>query len=241
MDNNPFVHVPHLQERLIPIAESKVRVTPQVLAQWDVRVRAMGGTDGWCISENEREASRCATLEAIKLDQDVWVFAYGSLMWDPAIYFAEVRHAQLTGYRRVFNYQVMSGRGTPEQPGLVLSIMPSTAHGCQGLAFRIAPDQVEQETTLLWRREMLRGGYCPMLLTLHTPQGDVQGLVFAGNPAHSTYVQDLSLDETAAVVACAGGYLGPNRDYLNQLDEQLCALGIQDDYILGLSQRVACL
>ena len=170
---------------------------------------------------------------------DVWVFAYGSLMWDPAIYFSEVRRGDLVGYQRRFNYQVVAGRGTPQRPGLVLSLMPQPHQRCQGLVFRIAKEQVEEETTLLWRREMLRGGYSPETLAVQTPQGVVHAIVFVAHTANEAYVNDLSLSETADIVAMASGHLGSNRDYLARLASQLAVLEIGDSYIHELLQSVA--
>jgi len=134
---------------------------------------------------------------------------------------------------------VIAGRGTPEQPGLVLSLMPERSRCCRGLAFRIPKEQVQEETTLLWRREMLRGGYAPETLALDTPQGVVQAIVFVAHAANAAYMNDLSLDETAQIVAAAAGHLGTNRDYLVQLAAQLQALDIGDSYIENLHQAVA--
>ncbi len=237
--NDPFVHLPHLRGRFIPPLQSKARVTPEVLAQWDQRVFALGGDPSWRLPDEEREAARRIVMADERHAGDVWVFAYGSLMWDPAIYFSEVRLAELAGYQRCFNYQVIAGRGTPEQPGLVLSLMPERGRCCRGLAFRIPKEQVQEETTLLWRREMLRGGYAPETLALDTPQGVVQAIVFVAHVANAAYMNDLSLDETAQIVAAAAGHLGTNRDYLVQLAAQLQALDIGDSYIENLHQAVA--
>ena len=117
--------------------------------------------------------------------------------------------------------------------------MPERGQCCRGLAFRIPKEQVQEETTLLWRREMLRGGYAPETLALDTPQGVVQAIVFVAHAANAAYMNDLSLDETAQIVAAAAGHLGTNRDYLVQLAAQLQALDIGDSYIENLHQAVA--
>ncbi len=174
-------------------------------------------------------------------NSDVWVFAYGSLLWDPGFYFSEIRRARLPDHLRCFNYQVIAGRGTPTRPGLVLSLMPGAGQWCEGLAFRIASDRVEQETEILWRREMLRGGYTPKWLNLETPQGQVCALVFAANPDEPMYVHGLSLSETAQRLAAAEGNLGKNSDYLLQLAKQLRWLDIADDYVAELALLVASL
>ncbi len=235
---DPFAHLPHLRQRLVAVEQSQVRVTPEVMARWDQGHLERGGSPDWRLPDEAREALRRDFMAALAPDQDLWVFAYGSLMWDPGFYFAEVRSAELGGHQRRFNYRVVGGRGTPEQPGLVLSLVPSDGARCQGLVFRIAAAQVDAETTVLWRREMLRGGYAPRLLPVSTPQGWVQALVFVAHPDNPSYVHDLGLDETAQIVATASGHLGRNRDYLTQLAAQLQVLGLHDAYISELLARV---
>ena len=86
---------------------------------------------------------------------------------------------------------------------------------------------------------MLRGGYRPALLPVLTPQGPLTALVFCSNPAHDGYIADLSLHDTARIIATAEGAMGTNRDYLAQLARQLATLGIEDDYIARLQHLVA--
>jgi cation transport protein ChaC len=91
---------------------------------------------------------------------------------------------------------------------------------------------------MVWRREMLRNGYCPAWLPVATPQGPVTALGFVSNRGHEGYAGDLSLAESAAIIATACGVIGSNRDYLDQLAAQLAALAIEDAYIAQLRQLV---
>lgn len=238
MTSDPFIHLPDLRGRVKPAVTSELRVTPDVLSFWDERARMMGRADDWRISDDAREATRRALFgELSARDEDLWVFAYGSLMWDPGIHFSEVRVADLEGYQRRFTYRITVGRGSPEHPGLMLAL-EREAGCCRGLAFRIAAPAVDAETEILWRREMIRGGYSPLLLPMTTPQGRITALVFAANHAHDEYAGELSPDETAQMIARASGPLGSNRAYLEQLAEQLAALDIEDGYIRDLLARV---
>ncbi len=235
-----FIHLPALLGRLTPPDASALRVTPAVLAEWDERARQQGRGPDWRLACEVREAARQALLAQHPPGQDLWVYAYGSLMWDPGIRFAEVRQADLHGWQRRFSYRITGGRGSPECPALMLTLEQKPGC-CTGLVFRIPAAEVDAETTLLWRREMLRGGYCPALLPLRTPQGDVPALVFTANTNHPEYVGELPLHETAATVATACGPLGSNRHYLEQLAAQLQALQIDDPYVQTLWQRVQAL
>lgn len=240
MPADPFVHLPSLRDRLRPPAASALRVTPEVLAEWDQRARAQGRPENWRLPDAQREDSRRAVLGGHDTAQDLWVYGYGSLMWDPGIHFEEVRLAVLDGFQRRFSYRITGGRGSPECPALMLSLERQVGC-CTGLVFRIAADRVDAESEILWRREMIRGGYCPAMLPMHTPQGEVTALVFASNPAHPEHAGELPLDETAAVIARAAGPLGTNFDYLVRLAEQLEALAIDDAYIRQLRRHVQTL
>jgi glutathione-specific gamma-glutamylcyclotransferase len=72
-----------------------------------------------------------------------------------------------------------------------------------------------------------------------TPQGPIMALAFVSNSTHPSYVGELPLAETAAVIASGKGVLGTNRDYLVQLAMQLQALGIEDPYVEELHAAVS--
>ncbi len=237
---SPFIHLPQLRDRLTPCEVSELRMTPQRLATWDERARAAGLDMQWRLADHDREAMRHATLQGRTRPGDLWVYAYGSLMWDPAIHFAEVRLAQVEHYQRRFSYRITTGRGTPQHPALMLTLAPQPG-SCTGLVFRIPAEDIDAETNLLWSREMIRGGYAPQWRTAATPQGDVEALVFAANCTHPEYVGDLTLRETAVVVATACGPLGTNRAYLESLAAQLTALQIEDRYVAQLLAQVNAL
>jgi glutathione-specific gamma-glutamylcyclotransferase len=207
-----------------------------MLQLWDQRARDQGRAADWRWSDEQLEATRIALLGA-QPDGDLWVFGYGSLMWAPGFHFAEVRLAELPRHRRRFSCRTALGRGSPECPGLMLTLEPGPG-SCSGLAFRIDAALAGHESGMLWRREMIRGIYQPRLLPVHTPQGPVIALVFAANAAHEDHIGELPLDEAAAIIARAEGVLGSNRQYLEQLVWQLEHLGLDDRYLRQLLQRV---
>lgn len=230
MTPDAFVHLPALRDHLVAPQDSELRVTPEVLAFWDRRAQALGRGPDWRLTDQAIEASRRGLLGERAAAQDLWVYCYGSLMWDPGIHFCELRLAELDGWQRRFTYRTSMGRGTPERPALMLTL-EARPGSCRGLAFRIDAARVEEESAILWRREMIRGGYRPLLLPLSTPQGPVTALVFTANTEHPDHVDELPLAHTAAIIAGASGVIGSNRDYLLQLAAQLRRLGIRDDYI----------
>src|SRR3954465_11092557 len=70
--------------------------------------------------------------------EPVWIFAYGSLMWNPEMPFAERRPALLHGYHRSFCLYSRDYRGTQERPGLVLGL--DRGGSCQGIVYRLPPE-----------------------------------------------------------------------------------------------------
>ena len=216
---------------------SLLRLTPEIFAMWEQRARAAGWPAGWRLSDEAIEESRLAVLGSHGDGDDLWIYSYGSLMWDPGFQFAEVRLADVEGYQRRFTLKIDLGRGSRQYPALMLSLEPQQGC-CRGLAFRIAADSVHEESAILWRREMLRGGYAPAIVPMRTPQGPITGLAFVSNASHPGYVGELPLAETAATIMSGKGVLGTNRDYLAQLATQLDALGIQDPYVEKLCAHI---
>ena len=237
MKADPFVHLPRLRGRLTPPDRSEYRATREVLALWDERARKAGFPANWRRSDERLEEIRRAVLGARDVSADLWVYAYGSLMWDPGLLFEEVRLADADGYQRRFTNKLTIGRGSPDRPALMLSLQPHPG-SCRGLAFRIGADLVEDESTILWRREMLLGGYRPLLVPMSTPQGTIIALAFAANTGHSSYAEELPLKETADIIAKGSGVMGTNREYLEQLADQLKALEIEDPYVQQLLECV---
>lgn len=237
MNADAFIHLPELQSRVTHPEKSLLRLTPEMFSMWEQRARAAGWPVGWRLPDEVIEASRLAVLGEHKADRDLWIYSYGSLMWDPGFHFAEVRLADVEGFQRRFTLKIKLGRGSPDNPALMLSLEPGKGC-CRGLAFRIAADSVHAETAILWRREMLRGGYAPAVVPMLTPQGPIEALAFVSNPSHPSYVGELPIAETAAMIASGKGVLGSNRDYLVQLASQLDALGIEDPYVAQLHAEI---
>ncbi len=191
---------------------------------------------GWFHTDAERDASRRPILER-NGDGDLWIFAYGSLMWDPALDFAEVRRVRVEGYSRQFSLLDTKGaRGTPEAPGL----MAALDHGgtCEGLAFRIEASKVDTETEILWRREMIGPGYIPTFVTGMLGERPQALVTFVGDHASPDICPGLTEEETVRFIATGAGILGTSRDYLGNIVGHFDTLGISDAYCSGLLRAV---
>lgn len=240
MVSDAFSNLPHLRDKVTPPGQSELRTTAELLAVWDQRARQAGLPVDWRVPEDELETSRHALLALAAPVSDLWVYAYGSLMWDPGFYFAEVRLAELAGHQRRFSHKLLLGRGTPERPALTLSLERGDG-ACHGLVFRIDAQVADVESAIVWRREMLWDDYRPQLLSVGTPQGDVTAIVFCANESHPNHCGELPMVETAAIIASASGVMGTNRQYLELVHDQLDSLGIEDEYVRELAAQVRTL
>ncbi|MEH6415497.1 gamma-glutamylcyclotransferase [Pseudomonas sp. CGJS7] len=187
----------------------------------------------WSIADIE--SSMSTTLSNRDESAPVWLFAYGSLMWNPLVEFEEVQAATLEGWQRQFSIRLTSGRATVESPGRMLSLGPGGR--TEGIAFRISDQNLERELKVAWVREMVAGFYAPKWMPVQLENGTIaNALVFAGCADHPMYEVDSSSQTVAQVVLNAKGYLGSNADYVHQLQASLAELGISDCYI----NEVAC-
>ncbi len=148
----------------------------------------------YLLSEEELQASITTTLQAHSPNTDLWIFAYGSLIWNPCCKFVETRVVKLCGWHRRFCLWAPVGRGTPNHPGLMLGL--DRGGSCQGVAYRIAATEVAAELQLLWRREMIVGAYVPRWVKVFNGEQAMEAIAFVINRQRSLYAGCLSLETT---------------------------------------------
>lgn len=166
-------------------------------------------------------------------DGDIWIFAYGSLIWSPNFHFVERKTARIDGYHRAMCIESTTYRGTPERPGLVLGL----DHGgcCEGVAFKICEECLQETMEYLYQREMDDNVYIPSIHPIHFADNtQVSALTFIANRAHPLYVGDLGLEKTADIVSKSAGGRGQNIDYVLNTFEHLQQLKIDDKRLEAL-------
>jgi len=167
---------------------------------------------------------------------DTWVFGYGSLMWNPGFPFAEACRASLTGYHRAFCIYSIHYRGTQKRPGLVLGL--DRGGVCEGIAFRLAPEQRAATLAYLRRRELIYGVYREALVPLDIPglsgtdpPRHVWALTYIAERAHPAYAGRLHLVREAHLIRGAAGRAGTNLDYVESTRRHLAGLGIREPHL----------
>jgi cation transport protein ChaC len=225
MTADPFHHHPGLRDKIKPFHASFFRTMTvqrirEVMAERNLPVTFPFYADA------EREALRAEML-ATHDAGDLLVFAYGSLLWDPALDFAEVRRAHAPGHARAFILvDVHGGRGTAEAPGLMAAL--DEGSGCDGLVFRIGAEKVEAETEILFRREMIGPGYHARFVPVLVDGQETRALTFLADHDDPAMQPDITRAEQLRYLATGAGFMGTSHEYLKNVVDHLHDMAIPD-------------
>jgi cation transport protein ChaC len=170
---------------------------------------------------------------------DLWVFAYGSLMWRPGFAFLERRHARLVGAHRALCVYSFVHRGTPEKPGLVLGL--DRGGNCRGIAYRVAGDKRAETISYLRAREQATLVYREATRAVwldDDPQQSVPALCYMVDRGHRQYAGRLPLDRQLHFVRQGHGRSGNNRDYVLAAVKEIERQGYRDEELHLLAERL---
>ena len=172
----------------------------------------------------------------------MWVFGYGSLLWNPGFEVARSQLATLPGYARSFCMRSIHHRGTEAEPGLVLALDEAEGAVCEGLALAVATGREEETLAYLRERELISSAYLERNLQVTLNTGEmVEAVTYVIDAAHVQYCGGLPLEEQAQILAKAVGGRGPNWEYLFNTTDHLVELGLHDTDLNWLSERVRLL
>jgi len=171
------------------------------------------------------------------MDASIWVFGYGSLMWNPGFPYLRAVQARMHGVRRALCIRSTHYRGTPDSPGLVFGL--DRGGSCHGVAFEVAEANREAVIAYLRAREQISMVYHEVVRPARLLRGETVGaLVYVANRAHEQYAGGLDLEETLAIIRRSAGAMGPNVDYVTATLKRLQDMGIRDQ---ALERVVAAL
>jgi glutathione-specific gamma-glutamylcyclotransferase len=173
-------------------------------------------------------------------DEDLWVFAYGSLMWRPDFPFVERVESRLVGAHRALCVYSFVHRGTPERPGLVLGL----DHGgtCRGIAYRVTAAERARTIACLRAREQVTSVYRERMRPIwlaRAPQRRVPALCYMVDRGHVQYAGRLTLEQQLHHVRQGHGQSGANRDYVIATVGALEELGYRETALHLLARRLA--
>lgn len=169
----------------------------------------------------------------------MWVFGYGSLLWNPGFEVAEMRVATLHGYSRSFCMSSIHHRGTQENPGLVLALDEAPNTSCRGMAMRVSAGREDTTLAYLRERELISSAYLEKNLPVDfDDQTRVEAVTYVIDPHHVQYCGALPLERQAEIIAQAVGDRGPNTEYLFNTAAHLHEIGLHDPDLDWLADRV---
>jgi cation transport protein ChaC len=172
----------------------------------------------------------------------MWVFGYGSLLWNPGFEVARQEVAVLRDYHRSFCMRSIHHRGTEDHPGLVLALDEAAGTTCSGLALAVAEGQEAQTLDYLRERELVSAAYLERELEVELHSGEtVCAVTYVIDPHHDQYCGGLELETQAQIIAHAVGGRGPNTEYLYNTAQHLTEIGLTDPDLDWLSHRVRAL
>ena len=190
------------------------------------------------MSPEEKQQSFLETRAGRPSDEPMWIFGFGSLMWNPCFDYDIKTAAVLKGYDRKFHIWTTRARGTPDNPGLGLCL-EDCAGACRGVAFRLVEGDVEAAWERLWEREMGSGIYRPVWVSLESEDHDrIVALTFVVNREHPHYAGPMPSERMADIMAGAKGSYGLCRDYLAGTIEEMRKLDVSDSDLEELLSRV---
>ena len=164
----------------------------------------------------------------------LWIFAYGSLMWRPDFAFAEAQRAELVGYRRALCIHSSVYRGTPERPGLVFGL--DQGGSCTGVAFRIAPADIARTVEAVRLRELITSVYQEIETPVTLADGrKVTAITYVADRSHEQYAGTLPIKSIVATVLMAEGSAGRNLDYVRNTQAHLIEIGVEDSELAHVS------
>jgi glutathione-specific gamma-glutamylcyclotransferase len=171
---------------------------------------------------------------------DLWVFGYGSLMWNPGFDFVERVSARLIGLHRALCVYSFVHRGTPERPGLVLGL--DRGGMCRGIAFRVAAAARAKTLDYLRGREQVTAVYRETTRRIELEEAarrQVTAVCYIADRGHVQYAGRLTLAEQLHHVRQGHGQSGANRDYVLEAVRALEALGYRETELHLLAERLA--
>ena len=173
------------------------------------------------------------------LPEDLWVFGYGSLIWNPGFPHTERVPARMVGLHRSLCVYSFVHRGTPEKPGLVLGLDRGGA--CRGIAYRVMAKQRTETLAYLRAREQATSVYLERVRTAWLagkPEKPVQAICYVVDRSHRQYAGRLSIHEQAHIVRQGHGGSGNNREYVLETVNALETLGMRDRELHLLAERL---
>jgi cation transport protein ChaC len=160
-------------------------------------------------------------------------------MWNPGFATPETRPARLHGWHRAFCIYSEHYRGTPEQPGLILGLLPGGS--CRGLAHRLPGARYDAVRRYLIHREIDNDGvYEETVRPIHLEDGrTVDALVYLADRQHRQFAGKLPFAKALALVRHGRGATGTNLAYVQNTVAHLDEMGLRDRALQDFARQAS--
>ena len=220
------------------INSGKVKLTSENISKGLVREKIRNMLkDQTVLNDNELLAIRRKIIPDSGIGETIYIFAYGSLLWNPTFNYLEQRPARIYGFHRRFCMKTKLGRGSIKNPGLMLAL--DKGGNCKGSVYKLHKKTELNEIDLLFKREMVTGAYIPKLIKTEIGPGQwVKSLAFTVDKKNKNYISNITLEETAKLISKAHGFLGTCEEYLNYTIDSLKELNIEDKQMIKIHNLI---
>lgn len=183
----------------------------------------------------------CQPLETT---EDLWIFGYGSLVWKADFPYVTRRIGYIKGFERRFYQNSIDHRGTPNRPGRVVTLVPSTSSCSKvwGVAYRISQSDKHEVLQHLDFRE--KNGYERFSVKFYpyspdggTSESEQEIVMYIATENNGSYAGHINnLEDIADQVYNAAGPSGTNREYVYKLANAMRWLfpGETDEHLFAL-------
>lgn len=227
----------------LPTAKTTLSASMQLTSELVARtlriVEEEGPEPNWSPISSRQLDALVSRVEQEAHDEEIWVFAYGSLMWNPGFQVAGSENAVAFGWHRAFSLRIERLRATSDAPGLMLALQPGGS--CSGLILKLPCATKTQDLRTLLAREIRYAEVCDMVrwVSVKTPTGMRRALTFWASPKQSQLTQKIPLEEAATLIAQACGPAGSCAEYLHRTVLDLADRNILDRNLWQLQKLVA--
>ena len=189
------------------------------------------------IDDDALKASLATFIKENNINKSLWIFGYGSLIWNPQLNYTNQQAITIKGLQRHFCIRSVIGYGTSECPGVMLAVEEKNQTTCTGIAYKIEKSDLQDVLYCYWQREMRVDVYTPKIVECTLDGKTAQLLTIVANEKSQLYMSELTLEQQARMIVAGKGILGDNVTYLKNLISHLEQRGIEDNYLSQL-QRV---
>ena len=181
-------------------------------------------------------------------DSYFYVFGYGSLIWKFPYNYKEKMEGIVLGYVRRFWQLSTDHRGTVENKGRVVTMVPFSIAKqyetnlmeknakVKGMLYKIHKKDQEEILASLDFRE--KQGYETYTINVHNSEGQIivkEALVYVASETNEYFHAELNLNKIAETILKSKGPSGQNLEYFKQLKE---CIKEEDDYLNELEKQI---